>query len=130
MTTYRKMAAPTPDPESQAFWDAARQGKFLIRSCNACGKVHWYPRTICPFCMSADTEWRDGSGKGAIYTYTVMRRAKEPYAVAYVELDEGPKMLTNIVDCDLDRLEIGQRVELIFVPTTEEGPPVPCFKPA
>jgi uncharacterized OB-fold protein len=129
MTNYRKMAAPTPDPESQEFWDGARAGKFLVRRCTSCSKVHWFPRTICPFCGSAETEWMEGSGKGTIYTYTVMHRAKEPYAAAYVELDEGPKMLTNIVDCDLDAIKIGLRVGVIFVPTTEEGPPVPCFKP-
>jgi uncharacterized OB-fold protein len=130
MPSYRKMAAPTPDPESQPFWDAARAGKFLVRKCNGCGKVHWYPRSICPFCASADTVWTEGSGKGTIYTYTVMRRAKDgPYAVAYVELQEGPKMLTNIVDCDVDSIEIGQEVSLVFVPTTEDGPPVPCFRP-
>jgi len=129
MANYRKMAAPSPDPETQPFWDAARQGKFLIRGCNSCGKVHWFPRTICPICGSSNTEWREGSGKGTIYTYTVMRRAKEPYVLAYVELDEGPRMLTNIVDCDFERVDIGQKVQVVFVPTAPEAPPVPCFRP-
>ena len=81
-------------------------------------------------CGSDKTEWRDGTGKGTIYTFTVMRRAKVPYALAYVEIEEGPRMITNIVDCDLDTLEIGQDVELVFKPTEDGEPPVPCFRPA
>ena len=68
--------------------------------------MHHYPRAICPFCFSDKTEWSEASGKGTIYTYSVMRRAPVPYAIAYVTLDEGPTMMTNIVDCDLDKLEV------------------------
>ena len=95
----------------------------------ACGKAHWYPRAICPFCASDKIEWRAASGKGTIYTYSVMRRAKEPYAIAYVTLAEGPTMMTNIVDCDFDALRVGQPVSVVFK-DTENGPPVPMFKPA
>jgi uncharacterized OB-fold protein len=127
---YRKIASPTPDPESMPFWEAAKRGEFLVKKCQECGKVHWYPRAICPMCGSAKTEWVKGSGKGTVYTFTPMRKAKEPYIVAYVTLDEGPTMLTNIVDCGMDDVKIGQKVELVFVPTANEGaPPVPCFKP-
>ena len=66
------------------------------------------------------------SGKGAIYSFSVMRRAETPYVIAYVTLDEGTTMMTNIVDCDFDRVEIGQKVRLVFKPTVN-GPPVPCF---
>jgi uncharacterized OB-fold protein len=125
----RKVPAPVANVETQAFWDAAQNGRFLIRRCTACGKAHWYPRAICPFCASDATEWADAAGKGTIYSYSVMRRVPEPYAVAYVTLEEGPTMLTNIVDCDLDRLAIGQAVTVVFKPT-EGGPPVPMFKPA
>jgi uncharacterized protein len=71
---------------------------------------------------------RDASGRGTIYTFSVMRRAKEPYAIAYVTLAEGPTMMTNIVDCDFDKLSIGQAVSVIFK-DTESGPPVPMFRP-
>ncbi len=91
--------------------------------------MHWYPRAICPFCASDKIEWRAASGKGTIYTYSVMRRAKEPYAIAYVTLAEGPTMMTNIVDCDFDVLRVGQPVTVVFK-DTENGPPVPMFKPA
>jgi hypothetical protein len=125
----RKIPAPQPSPETQAFWDAAAQGRFLIRRCTACGKAHWYPRPMCPFCWSEKTEWVEASGRGRIYSYSVMRRAPEPYVVAYVTLAEGPTMLTNLIDCDFDALAIGQEVQLKFSPT-EGGPPVPTFTAA
>jgi uncharacterized OB-fold protein len=124
----RKITAPQPNPETQAFWDAAAEGRLLLKKCRACGEVHWYPRAVCPFCFSADTEWADASGKGAIYSYSVMRRAPVPYAIAYVTLDEGVTMMTNIVDCDLDAIRIGQPVRVVFRPS-EGGPPVPMFTP-
>jgi uncharacterized protein len=122
----RKIPAPKPMPETQAFWDAAAQGRFLIGRCTGCGKAHWYPRKTCPFCWSEKTDWVEASGRGKIYSYSVMRRAPEPYVVAYVTLAEGPTMLTNLVDCDFDALAIGQAVRLKFSPS-EGGPPVPTF---
>jgi uncharacterized protein len=125
----RKIPAPTPTPETEAFWKAAAEGRFMLRRCIACGKPHWYPRAICPFCMSDKTEWVESKGNGKIYSYSVMRRAAEPYALAYVTLDEGTTMLTNLVQCDFDALKVGQAVKLVMMPT-EGGPPVPCFTPA
>lgn len=122
----RKIPAPTANPETQPFWDAAAQGKFLIRRCTGCGRAHWYPRPICPFCFSGATEWVEASGRGNIYSYSVMRRAPDPYVVAYVTLAEGPTMLTNLVDCDFDALAIGQAVRLKWS-ASEGGPPVPTF---
>ena len=125
-TTQRKMPAPEPNPETKAFWDAASQGKLLIKACRACDEVHYYPRALCPFCGSDQTEWREAAGTGTLYSYSVMRRAQTPYAIAYVTLDEGVSMMTNLVDCDFDRLQIGQRMKVVFTPT-EGGPPVPTF---
>jgi uncharacterized OB-fold protein len=125
----RKIPAPQVTPETRAFWDAAAAGKLMIGKCAACGAAHYYPRAICPFCFSDRTRLEQASGEGTIYTYSVMRRAQVPYAIAYVTLAEGPTMMTNIVDCDLDRIRIGQKVRLVFKPT-EGGPPVPCFAPA
>ncbi len=127
-TKERKLPAPVATPEGEAFWKAASEGKFLVKRCADCGRVHWYPRAICPFCFSDRTEWVAGSGRGTIYTYSVMRRAPEPYAIAYVTLEEGPTMMTNIVDCDLDSIRIGQKVKLVFKPT-DGGPPMPMFTP-
>jgi hypothetical protein len=125
----RTIPSPVVTVETQPFWDAARQGRFMVPTCTACGKAHWYPRAVCPFCTEGTIEWRDASGQGTIYTVSVMRRAKEPYAIAYVTLAEGPTMMTNIVDCDFDKLRIGQPVRVVFKPT-EDGPPVPMFRPA
>jgi uncharacterized protein len=124
----RKIQAPQPNAETEAFWKAAEAGKLMVGRCNACGKVHYYPRAICPFCFSDRTELQEASGSGTIYSYSVMRRAPVPYAIAYVTLSEGPTMMTNIVDCDLDAIRIGQPVRLVFKPS-DGGPPVPMFTP-
>ena len=125
----RKLPAPSPNLETQAFWDAAAEGKLLIKHCRGCNEAHHYPRALCPHCFSDQTEWRQSAGKGVIYSFSVMRRAPVPYAIAYVTLDEGPTMMTNIVECDLDAVRIGQRVAVVFKPS-DGGPPVPMFKPA
>ena len=126
----RVIPAPMTNPETEPFWAAAREGKFLVRTCTACSRTHWYPRAVCPFCFSERTEWREGSGRGTIYSLSVMKRAPEVYAVAYVTLEEGPTMMTNIVDCDFDALAIGQRVQVTWRPTQGDGPPYPQFRPA
>ena len=125
----RKISAPAVNPETQHFWDAAAEGKLLIKKCAACGEAHFYPRSHCPFCFSDKVEWQETSGRGTIYTYSVMRRAPVPYAIAYVTLAEGPTMMTNIIDCDLDGVRIGMKVRVVFKPT-DGGPPVPMFTPA
>jgi hypothetical protein len=124
----RKIQAPVPNLETQGFWDACAQGKLMIGKCNACGKAHYYPRALCPFCFSDQTELQQASGNGVIYTYSVMRRTPVPYAIGYVTLAEGPTIMTNIVDCDLDQIRIGQPVKLVLKPS-EGGPPVPMFTP-
>ena len=127
--TERTIPGPPVNPETKPFWDAAADGRLVIKQCTACGQSHHYPRTICPFCGSDATEWRPASGRGKVYTYSVMRRVPEPYVIAYVTLEEGPTMMTNIVDCDLDSVRIGQAVRVVFKPS-EGGPPVPMFAPA
>lgn len=124
----RKITEPVATPETAKFWEAAAAGKFIVKACKACGKAHWYPRNFCPFCGSTDTYWKDASGKGKIYTYSVMRRAVPVYAIAYVTLDEGPTMMTNLVDCDYDKLKVGDRVEVTFA-KTEGGAALPLFRP-
>ena len=110
--------------ENQAFFDAAREGKLLLKRCNACKQVHYYPRAVCPFCASDRTEWVAAKGTGNVYSYSVMRRAEKPFAIAYVTLDEGVSMLTNLVDCDFERLAIGIAVRVVF----KGG--IPMFTPA
>jgi uncharacterized OB-fold protein len=126
----RVIPAPAVTVESKPFWDAAAEGRFLIKRCTACGKAHWYPRAFCPFCASDDTVWEESPGEGEIYTFSIMRRSPTgPYVIGYVTLNEGPAVLTNFVDCDPDSLKIGQRVKVRFQPT-EGGPPAPVFRPA
>ena len=117
-----------PNIETQAYWDAVKEGRLLLKQCAACGKVHHFPRALCPFCFSEKTRWVDSPGRGRIYSWTVMRRG-EPNALAYVELDEGPRMLGQIVQCDFDALEVNQRVHVVFVPD-DQGVPRPCFTPS
>ena len=122
--------APDEQPDNTAFWQAAREGKLLVKHCKSCGKAHWYPRTLCPFCMG-ETEWKPSSGRGKVYTYSITRRAgPNPFCIAYVTLDEGVSMMTHIVDTDLDSVKIGMPVQVKFVPTTGDGAPVPVFAPA
>jgi hypothetical protein len=123
----RKIPAPAVSIETKPFWEAAAEGRFLVPHCVPCDQPFWYPRARCPFCGSADTHLVESPGEGVIYSYSIMRRAPEgPYAVAYVTLDEGVSLLTNIVDCAPDDVAIGARVRLKWV-ATEGGPPVPAF---
>lgn len=128
MTETPLFTDPPENTDSAPFYAAAIGGRFLGRRCRNCHEWHWYPRPSCPFC-SGETDWAEMAGTGRIYSYSVSRRASPPYAIAYVELDEGPRMLTNIVNCDFDALRIGQPVQLRFMPTTG-GSAVPCFEPA
>ncbi len=120
---------PNPTPETEAFWEAAKAGRFLVRHCNACSKAHWYPRGLCPFCASTDTAWRESSGMGEIYSFSFMRKATPPFVMAYVTLAEGPTMMTNIVACDPENVHIGDPVEVAFR-NSAGGFAVPCFRPA
>ncbi len=128
-SSFRPPAASAQTSEHEAFWAAAAEGTLLIKRRGSCGDAHYYPRAICPYCFSNNTALQASKGEGEIYSVSVMRRgANAPYALAYVTLDEGPSMLTNITGCDFDALSIGQRVAVRFVPT-EGGPPVPMFTP-
>jgi uncharacterized OB-fold protein len=124
----RRVFPPTITPETQRFWDAAAAGKLLYGQCNACKRPHYFPRSLCPFCFSDSVDWKQASGRATIYTYSIMRRsATGPFVISYVTLEEGPRLLTNIVDSDLDAVKIGAAVTLVFKPS-EGGQPVPFFK--
>ena len=126
----RPIPAPMVSIETKPFWDAAAEGRFLIGRCHDCGKAYWYPRNICPHCLSANTTLEESPGEGVIYTYSVMYRSQTgPYAIGYVTLNEGPAVLTNFVDVAPDGLAIGMKVRVKFQPT-EGGPPAPVFAPA
>src|SRR5688572_31678833 len=102
MDAARVFSCPESNVETRAYWDAALQGRWLVKHCGACGRNHFYPRAICPHCFSDKTEWRETSGTGTIYSFSVMRRVAQPYAIAYVTLDDGVTVMSNVVDCNLD----------------------------
>ena len=114
---------PLPDTRNagEKFWSAAAAGTLLVPKCNACGNTFWHPRPRCPHCGSDKVDWITGSGNGTIHTFTVVRQAgdpffktKLPYVVAMIELDEGVRLMSNIVDTPIETLRIGMRVEVLF----------------
>lgn len=126
----RPIPAPAVTLETQGFWDAAREGRFLIKRCVACKEAHWYPRAHCPFC-AGETEWVESPGEGEVYAFSIMRKSPTgPYALGYVTLDEGPAVMTNFVGMAPGELKIGLRVKVRFQPTEGDGPPAPVFGPA
>jgi uncharacterized OB-fold protein len=141
MTVSEKvLPAPAPIvlPEVKPFWDATAEGRLVLPRCNKCQTVIWFPRPFCPSCASTDVTWIEASGRGSVYSFTVNRRGTADlpayresgtYVLAYVELDEGPRIMTNIVDCDPDSVEIGQKVEVVFH-DTGQGTALPRFRPA
>jgi uncharacterized protein len=94
---------PEPTPETQPFWDGCARGELMLQRCRTCGKPYFYPRPICPACGSTDVEWFAASGQATLYSYVINHRPARgfegdgPYAIAVVELAEGPRMMTNIV---------------------------------
>jgi uncharacterized OB-fold protein len=129
------VAIPAVMLESQPFWDGLAARQLRLQRCGDCDAVVWYPRGLCPRCGSLNLAWFTASGQGVVYSYTVVRRtagpfaAATPYVVAYVELAEGPRVLTNVVGCEPERVSIGQRVECVF-DTGEQGRALLRFRPA
>lgn len=118
---------PVIDSESRPYWDALKQHRLTLKRCQDCGKHHFYPRALCPHCHSDAVEWVDARGTGTIYSFTIARRpagpafkADTPYVVAVVELDEGARMMSNIVTDKVDAVRIGQRVSVQYDDVTYE----------
>ena len=128
MSKERIFPAPPVNVEYEEFWSKANNGKLLLPRCMDTNQFFWYPRKISPFTLSANIEWVEAAGKGVIYTFSVMRRADPQYVIAYVRLVEGITMMTNIVECDPDSLEVGQPVELLMQ-ESENGQKIPVFRP-
>ena len=112
---------PVPDSETAPYWDAAREGRLLFKRCNACGEAFFYPRTYCPACWSSDTVWEESSGRGTVYTFTVVHQndlppfnERVPYVVAIVELEEGVRLTSNIEGIDPGDVRCDLAVEVAF----------------
>ena len=113
---------PEPGPDGAPFWQAAAEGRLVLPRCQACGTYIWYPRTFCPACRSIGVDWVPASGRGTVYSFTVAQRGngpwagRAPYVIAYVELDEGPRVMTNLVGVDPETVRIGDAVTAVFEP--------------
>ncbi|GAC1395295.1 MAG: OB-fold domain-containing protein [Mycobacterium sp.] len=123
---------PTIDAASAPYWEAAREGRLLIAECAECGKVHHYPRPFCPHCWSEKVRPVQASGSGTLYTYSTVYvndlvpfKDRLPYIAAIVELDEGPRLMTTIVDAESEQLEVGMAVSAVFRPVDEADPDSP-----
>lgn len=134
--TFLPSKPPVPNVETQRFWDGTAEGRIDLLKCDRCGLIPWYPRLICPDCQSTDMTWQTMAGTGSVYSYSITRAGvgrawKEhlPFVVAYVQLDEGPVMMTNIVDCDPEIVEIGMAVTAVFE-DTGEGTAIIRFRPS
>ena len=128
---------PEATEVTDAFWDATREQRYLVQWCGACGTPIFYPREVCPQCLSADAlEWRESSGAGTVYAVSVqhapqipMPAYEPPYAVAIVELEEGVRMMSTIVGTEPDSVTVGQAVTVTWEPLSD-GRNLPLFQPS
>ncbi|MEV6763631.1 OB-fold domain-containing protein [Streptomyces sp. NPDC051105] len=125
----RRYDLPEPDAFTRPYWEAAAEGRLLLRRCGSCGRAHHYPREFCPHCWSEDVAWEPASGRANLYTWSVVHRNdlppfgdRVPYVAAVVDLAEGPRMMTELVDTP------EPRAGLELVVAYREG--VPVFRPA
>jgi hypothetical protein len=134
----KKYPKPLPriDEESKGFWEACQRHELYVQRCGACGELRHHPRAVCPSCLSDKIDWVRCSGKGMVYAFTVTYqnqaagfRDELPYVLAYVDLEEGVRMLTNVVECDPASVHIGMPVEVVFDDVTPEIT-LPKFKPS
>jgi uncharacterized OB-fold protein len=128
---------PEADDTTRPYWDAAANRRLLIRRCTDCTAPHHYPREFCPHCWSEDVTWERASGRATLYTWSVVHKndlppfgSRVPYVAAVVELAEGPRMMTEVVDCAESDLRIGMALRAHFRQPDDGGPVVPVFRPA
>jgi uncharacterized OB-fold protein len=129
-------AVPEPTPETQPFWDGCARGQLLLQRCRECGKPYFYPRPICPSCGSTDVEWFEASGRATLYSYVINHRPARgfendgPYAIAVVELAEGPRMMTNITGIPNTPEDLVLDMELQVTFEQRGDVAIPLFTPA
>ncbi len=127
---------PIPDAYTQEWWNATADGRLLIVRCATCHEAHYYPRSFCPRCGGSEVSWEEASGDAVLYTWSIVHQNDlppfnelVPYVAAIVDLAEGPRMMTNVVDCEFDQLRVGMPLRLAFRDMTEDYR-VPVFRPA
>lgn len=126
---------PTPTNETKPYWDACQHQKLLIQQCSDCEHIQFYPRIMCTKCMGRNVLWIEASGKAKVLSYTTVHRAilpayikEAPYLLAVVELEEGPTMMTNIVNCHLEDVACDMLVKVKFEQWSNDFL-VPVFEP-
>ena len=131
------LPAPVINADSAPYWAGAREGRLLLQRCGDCGTLRFFPRLLCTECGSDRVEWTQVSGRGTVHSFTVVHRAAfpefqaiVPYVVALIDLEEGPRMMTNIVGDDALDVEIGDAVTVVFKDRGTDGAKVPQFKRA
>ena len=136
-STYDKpLPVPTNPELSKPFWDAAKRHELVVPRCKRCSNLHFYPRELCPICLSSDLEWVPISGRGRVYSFTVVYQpanrafAQEtPYVFAMIQLDEGPRLISNVVEVPVEDVKVDMPVVVVFDDVTPEVTLVK-FKPA
>lgn len=128
--------APLITPDTEPFWRGCREGALLLQRCSACGEVRYPPRPMCPACNSMESAWTPASGRGTLFSYTVTHQAltpslagKVPHIIVLVELEEGVRMTSNLVDCPPDGVRTGAPVQAVFERVSDELT-LPKFRPA
>ena len=126
---------PHPTPETAPYWDGCREQKLLIQRCSSCGHDQFYPRLVCSACTSRKIDWVAASGRGKVLSFTIVRQAisaayaaEVPYVIALIQLDEGPTLMSNVIQSDPERVTIGMPVEVVFEEWSDEIT-VPKFRP-
>jgi hypothetical protein len=129
--------APTPQPEWDYYWEKTKQNELWLMRCKDCNQAYFYPRPICPNCFSRNTEWFQSSGKGTLYAFAIIHRApmpafreKTPYVAAYIELEDGVRVPTNLIDVEPDpeHVRIGMACEVVYEAISDTIT-LPMFKP-
>ena len=133
----QQMRKPLPFvyPENKPFFDGTKKHELVIQRCKDCGKFYFYPRTQCPHCLSDNVEWKKVSGKGKVYSFTICARPGNPafagdvpYNVAIIELNEGVRMMSSVIDCKNEDIKCDMPVEVVFKDASPEIT-LPYFKP-
>ena len=126
---------PIMQPWTETFWKGTKQGKLLIQKCRECGSKVFFPKKLCPDCWSESMEWVESSGKATVYTFTIMKDMVEPkfmgdlpYVLAMVDLEDGIRMTTRIVNCSPENVSIGMEVQVVFEDISPECA-LPVFQP-
>lgn len=134
MSEYAK-PLPAISEKTRKFWEGCKERRLLLPKCRSCGEVYYFPKGFCPRCLSDDIDWIEASGKGIIHTFSIVERPPSPpfsddvpYVVAMIDLDEGPRMMSNVVGIEPGKVRVGAPVEVVFEDVSDSVT-LPKFRP-